>query len=136
MLFVCNHNRVRSPMAAALLRDRVGDRLRVDSCGLYGEGEEADGFAAAVMAERGLDLLSHGAKNVAVVKDEPFDLVVSLTPEAHARTLALKTDPTTTLEVWPIEDPATEQGARDARLDAYRRVRDDLARRIAERFPA
>lgn len=136
VLFVCNHNRVRSPMAAALLRARLGDAVRVDSCGLSGHGEEADGFAAAVMAELGVDLLAHGAKSVAVVQDEPFDLVVSLTPEAHARTLALKKDPATVLEVWPIEDPAAEQGAREVRLEAYRRVRDVLARRIADRFGA
>lgn len=135
VLFACNHNRVRSPMAAALLRDWTGGRVRVDSCGLFGDGEEVDSFAAAVMAEIGLDLAEHGAKSFAVVQDEPFDLVVALSPEAHVRTLALKKDPRTAVEAWPIEDPALEQGSRDMRLEGYRRVRDDLRRRIAERFP-
>lgn len=135
VLFACNQNRVRSPMAAALLRARSGDRLRVDSCGLFGAGEEIDGFAYAVMAERGLDLQHHGAKSFEVVRDEPFDLVIALSPEAHARTLELKQDPATAVELWPVADPAQEHGSRDMRLEAYRRVRDDLERRIRERFP-
>ncbi len=135
VLFACNYNTVRSPMAAALLRARGGD-LRVDSCGLFGDGEAVDGFALAVLAEVGVTLDGHEAKSFAVVQDAPFDLVISLTPEAHARTLALKKDPATVAECWPIEDPTVEQGARDLRLDAYRRVRDELTQRIEERFPA
>ncbi len=134
VLFACNQNRVRSPMAAALLRARHGERMRVDSCGLFGSGEEIDGFAYAVMAELGLDLQHHGAKSFEVVRDAPFDLVVALSSEAHARTLELKRDPNTVVELWPMEDPAQEDGSRDMRLHAYRRVRDGLTRRIDERF--
>lgn len=135
VLFACNHNRVRSPMAAALLRARVGEGVRIDSCGVFGEGEEVDAFASVVMAELGLDLASHEAKSFDVVKDQPFDLVVALSPEAHARTLELKKDPATQVETWgAVEDPALEQGGREMRLEAYRRVRDDLRARIEARF--
>ena len=34
VLFACNFNQVRSPMAEGLLKRLVGDRVYVDSCGL------------------------------------------------------------------------------------------------------
>lgn len=134
VLFTCNYNTVRSPMAAAIARARLGPDVRIDSCGVFGEGEEVDGFALAALDEIGLDAADHSAKSFDVVKHQPFDLVVSLTPEAHARTLALKSDPTTLTECWAIEDPTREQGARELRLEAFRRVRDDLRRRVDARF--
>ena len=38
------------------------------------------------------------------------------------------------IEYWPTFDPTQSEGSREARLAAYREVRDALARRIAERF--
>ena len=58
VLFACNFNRVRSPMAAALMRLIHGDRVFVDSCGLK-EGEGIDPFVVAVMDEVGADLSHH-----------------------------------------------------------------------------
>jgi len=54
VLFACNHNRVRSPMAEGLMKLMFGDRVYVDSCGLRRDDEdEPDPFAVAVMDELG-----------------------------------------------------------------------------------
>jgi protein-tyrosine-phosphatase len=141
VLFCCNFNRVRSPMAEALLKELVGDRLFVDSCGLKrhqrdpDEDElEIDPLAAEVMIEFGRDLTRHRAKTFDQLEDESFDLVISLTPEAQHRAVELARGRAAEIEYWPTLDPTLVEGSREHRLDAYRQVRDGLAERIARRF--
>jgi protein-tyrosine-phosphatase len=133
-------------MAEVLLKQLVGDRVYVDSCGLRhpamvhddvrDEDVEAgvDPFVQAVMAELGHDLSRHRPKSFDELEDASFDLVVSLTPEAHHRAVELARGRASDIEYWPIHDPTLADGSREARLEAYRDVRDTLARRIAERF--
>jgi protein-tyrosine-phosphatase len=143
VLFACNLNRVRSPMAEALLRRMAGDRIFVDSCGLKRAPEadgadgagEADPLAAAVMAEVGCDLSGFRAKTFGELDDDSFDLVISLTPEAQHRAVEMARGRAVQIEYWPIQDPTLEDGSREARLAAYRHVRDALAERIQRRFP-
>ncbi len=144
VLFACNLNRVRSPMAEALLRRFIGDRIFVDSCGLKRtpateeEGEaalRADPLVAEVMAEVGCDLSEFRAKTFEELEDDSFDLVISLTPEAQHRAVEMARGRATAIEYWPTHDPTLEEGSRQARLAAYRAVRDSLAERIRKRFP-
>lgn len=146
VLFACNFNQVRSPMAEALLKRLVGDRVYVDSCGLkrpamvhddVADEDVAAGvdpFAVVVMAEVGCDLSRHRPKTFDDLEDSSFDLVVSLTPEAQHRSVELARGRAADIEYWPTFDPTLTDGSREARLAAYREVRDGLARRIAERF--
>ncbi len=125
-------------MAAALLRRMLGDRVYVDSCGLKHEdvddGDRANPFVEAVMAEKGCDLTSHRAKTFDDLEDDSFDLIVSLTPEAQHRAVELTRNRATAIEYWPTFDPTLVDGARETRLAAFREVRDDLEARLAERF--
>ena len=144
VLFACNLNRVRSPMAEALLRRLAGQSIFVDSCGLkrpdagaaFGDasGLEVDPLAAQVMAEVGCDLSDFRAKTFDELEDDSFDLVISLTPEAQHRAVEMARGRAVAIEYWPIHDPTLTEGSRQARLDAYRLVRDSLAKRIASRF--
>ncbi len=133
VLFTCNLNLVRSPMAAALLRRMWGTSIFVDSCGLRA-AEEPDGFVLAVMTELGQDLSAHRPKSFDELEDDSFDLVISLTPEAHHRAVEFGRARATEIEYWPTSDPTLEQGSRDQRLQAYRRVRDELQSRLLDRF--
>ncbi len=135
VLFACNLNRVRSPVAAAMMRHRFGARLFVDSCGLK-PGEAVDPFAVAVMEEVGLDLTAHRPKGFGDLEDDSFDVVISLTPEAHHRAVELARGRAVDLVYWPILDPTLEGGSREQRLAAYRAMRQEIGRRIAARFPA
>jgi len=138
VLFACNFNRVRSPMAEALLKRLTGDGLYVDSCGVRipaGEtGAEIDPFVAAVMAELSLDLSAHAPKTFEDLHDNSFDLVVSFTPQAQHRAADFVRTRAAEIEYWPILDPTLTEGSRDARLQAYREVRDALTARIVRRF--
>lgn len=133
VLFACNFNAVRSPMAAGLMRSLYGTRVYVDCCGLRA-GEETDPFAAEVMDEIGVDLSAHRPKTFDELEDGSFDLVVSLTPQAQHRAVELARGNATDLEYWPTQDPTIESGSREQRLDAYRAVRDGLRTRILQRF--
>ena len=139
VLFACNFNRVRSPMAEALLKRALGDRVYVDSCGLKLEpteaGEGADPFVRSVMEEISVDLANHAPKTFDQLEDASFDLVISLTPEAQHRAVEMTRGRAAEIEYWPTFDPTLAEGSREARLAAYREVRDHLAKRIAERFP-
>jgi protein-tyrosine-phosphatase len=136
VLFACNLNRVRSPMAEALLKRLAGDRIFVDSCGLKLPrlDDQVDPFVHAVMAEIGCDLSGHEAKTFDDLQDSSFDLVVSLTPESQHRAVEMARGRAAEIEYWPTFDPTLAEGSREARLAAYREVRDALAARIAERF--
>jgi protein-tyrosine-phosphatase len=134
VLFACSHNMIRSPMAAALLRLRWGKTIWVDSCGVRLSARTADPFAIEVMDELGADLKPHRAKTFADLDDASFDLIVTLTPEAHHQALEFTRTLAAEVEYWPTYDPALAQGSRDQRLEEFRSVRDALAARILARF--
>ncbi len=88
------------------------------------------------MAEVSCDLSDHRAKTFDQLEASAFDLVISLTPEAQHRAVEMTRGRAVEIEYWPTHDPTLSEGSREARLAAYREVRDSLAARIAERFGA
>jgi protein-tyrosine-phosphatase len=132
VLFACTENALRSPMAEAMLKHMHGHQIFVDSVGV--RAGTLDGFAIEVMAELGLDIAGHRPKTFDDLEDTSFDLVVSLSPEAQHSAVELTRSAATELVFWHTFDPSIVEGGREARLDAYRRVRDELLARIRERF--
>jgi protein-tyrosine-phosphatase len=126
-------NAIRSPMAEALLKRMHGTRIYVDSVGV--RGGAIDPFAVIVMDEIGLDLARHRTKSFDDLEDSSYDLIVSLSPEAHHRALELTRTNASEVEFWHTFDPSVVEGSREVRLDAYRDVRDWLEARIRQRFP-
>jgi protein-tyrosine-phosphatase len=136
VLFACGLNRIRSPMAAGLMRRLHGARVFVDSVGLRADTDGLpDPFVAAVMDEIGVDMSAHHPKTFDDLEDDSFDLVISLTPEAHHRAVEFARNRAVELEYWPTLDPTLVAGSRDQVLQAYRDVRDALETRLRERFP-
>ena len=136
VLFACGLNAVRSPMAAALLRRLHGAPLYAASAGV--RAGELDPFAVAAMTEIGIDISAHRPITFEELEDLEglnFDLIVTLSPEAHHKALALTHRLAAAVEYWPTADPADVEGNRAQRLDAYRTVRDQLLERIRSRFP-
>jgi protein-tyrosine-phosphatase len=133
VLFCCTRNAIRSPMAEGILKMLHGRRIFVDSAGI--RGAEVDGFAVAVMDEIGLDLTRHRAKTFDELDDTSFDLIVSLSPEAQHRAVEMTRTMAAEIEFWNTMDPSIVEGHREARLEAYRQVRDGLMARIQARFP-
>jgi protein-tyrosine-phosphatase len=135
VLFACGLNSVRSPMAAHLFRQLFGNSVYVRSAGV--RKGEPDPFAVAAMEEVGLDMKRHRPATFEELDEWEglnFDLIVTLSPEAHHRALELTRTMAVDVEYWPTADPTGIEGSRDQRLDAYREIRDHLAQRIKQRF--
>jgi protein-tyrosine-phosphatase len=135
VLFACGLNSVRSPIAAGLFAQILGRSIYVGSAGV--RKGELDPFAVAIMEEIGIDISRHKPVTFEELEDWEglnFDLIVTLSPEAHHRALELTRTSAVDVEYWPTADPSAVEGNRAQRLDAYRDVREQLLARIHERF--
>jgi protein-tyrosine-phosphatase len=132
VLFACSQNAVRSPMAEALAKRLYGQSAYIDSVGV--RADEVDNFAAAVLDELGIDVHRHHAKTFEDVDPSSFDLIITLSPEAHHSALEFARNTATEVEYWPVPDATAVEGSRDTRLQAYRQVRDLILQRLKERF--
>ena len=132
LLFACTENAVRSPIAAGIAKHFYGSRVFIASCGV--KPSERDPFVTAVMDEIGIDMSKHRPQGFDDLEDSSFDIVISLSPEAHHRALEMTRTMAIAAEYWPTLDPTAVQGSREQIMDAYRDVRDGLLQRIRERF--
>ena len=132
VLFACTSNVIRSVMAAAIMKHFYGHRVYVASCGV--RPGTNDPFVHAVMDEMGIDLGRHWPQSFEDLEDSSFDLVISLSPEAHHRALEMTRTMAIDVEYWPTMDPSIMVGSREQILDSYRDVRDGLVRKIRQRF--
>ena len=135
VLFACGLNSIRSPMAMGLFRHMFGKSIYVGSAGV--KKGELDPFAVSVMDEIGLDIGKHRPHTFEELDEWEglnFDLIVTLSPEAHHKALELTRTLAADVEYWPTPDPTGVAGNREQMLDAYREVRDQLMTRIKRRF--
>jgi len=121
-------------MAAAILRHLAGRRVYVESAGV--RAGEHDPFVDAVMNEIGIDVSRHRPHTLRELNDTSFDLIVTLSPEAHHQALELTRTMAVDVEYWPTFDASLMVGSgnREQTLQAYRQVRDVLFRKIKQRF--
>ena len=138
VLFCCDHNSVRSPIAEGFMKQLYGQRAYVQSAGVRSD-REIDGFSIAVSAEDGVELSRHRSRSF----DEMmgwgddlggFDLIVALSPASQRQALELTRFSHVAVEYWPIIDPSGLGETRDAKLAAYRQARDQIKERLLARF--
>lgn len=132
VLFVCNMNQIRSPMAEFLTQNLFGDKIHAQSAGIYA-GDE-DGFMQAVMRERGIDASAHEPETLEQLEDSFVDLVITLTHQAHEGTVDFFKNQPVDIEFWETENPSIAVGRREEVLAAYRKTREQLEQRIRVRF--
>ena len=129
---MCGMNAVRSPMAEALARQAIPESF-VASAGV--RVGSRDPFVDAVLKEDELDLGNRQPHTIEDLEDLFFDLIVTLSPEAHHSALELTRLMAVDVEYWPTIDPSyAYESGREQILDGYRAVRDTLFRRIKSRF--
>lgn len=132
ILFLCGFNAIRSPIAEAIAKSLLPHDIYIQSAGV--RSGERDPFVDAVLDEVGLSLGRHQPRTMEELEDDYFDLIVTLTPEAHHAALELTRADAVEVVYWPTMDPTAATGTRDQMLDAYREVRDHLWRLIDERL--
>jgi len=135
VLFACGLNSVRSPIAAGLFSQLFGRAVYVGSAGV--RKGELDPFAVAAMAEIGVDISRHKPitfEELDELEGLNFDLIVTLSPEAHHKALELTRALAAEVEYWPTPDPTAIEGNREQRMSAYRSLREQLLERIRVRF--
>ena len=138
ILFCCDHNAVRSPMAEGLMKKFYGHAAYVQSAGVYND-LEIDGFSIAVCAEIDIELHRHRSRSFDEMQQwgddlAAFDLVVALSPAAQRRALDLTRLYHLEVEYWPILDPTGLGETRAQKLESYRQSRDQIAGRIRDKF--
>lgn len=133
VLFLCTGNSCRSQMAEGWTRHLKGEGIEAHSAGIETHGLNPN--AVRVMAEAGVDISGHGSKNVKDLMDIPFDYVVTVCGHAH-ETCPMFPGRATIVHAGFDDPPALAKGVEgeEAKLDCYRRVRDEI-RAYVETLP-
>ncbi|MEM6890325.1 MAG: low molecular weight phosphatase family protein [Pseudomonadota bacterium] len=138
VLFCCDHNAVRSPMAEGIMKKFYGTGTYVQSVGVMND-MEIDGFSIAVCQEMNVELARHRSRSFDEMEDwgddlSSFDLVIALSPASQRRALELTRFYHLAVEYWPILDPTGLGESREDKLASYRQARDQIKTRLVDRF--
>ena len=138
ILFCCDHNAVRSPMAEGIMKKLYGTGTYVQSVGVIND-LEIDGFSIAVCEEIGVELSRHRSRNFDEMERwgddlSSFDLIVALSPASQRRALELTRLFHLTVEYWPILDPTGIGETREMKLVSYRQTRDQIESKLREKW--
>ncbi len=132
ILFMCGLNAIRSPMAEVITRGIVPRDIFVASAGV--SSGVPDPFVEVVLNEKSLSLGRQVPQTLLELEDTFFDVIITLSPEAHHAALELTRTLPVEVEYWPTFDPSLAGETREQKIEAYRAVRDELERRIRLRF--
>ena len=138
ILFCCDHNAVRSPMAEGIMKKLYGTGTYVQSVGVIND-LEIDGFSIAVCEEIGVELSRHRSRSFDEMERwgddlSSFDLIVALSPASQRRALELTRLFHLTVEYWPILDPTGIGETREMKLVSYRQTRDQIESKLREKW--
>ena len=138
ILFCCDHNAVRSPMAEGIMKKLYGTGTYVQSVGVIND-LEIDGFSIAVCDEIGVELSRHRSRSFDEMERwgddlSSFDLIVALSPASQRRALELTRLFHLTVEYWPILDPTGIGENREMKLLSYRQTRDQIVSKLREKW--
>ncbi|MSU91098.1 low molecular weight phosphatase family protein [Rhodobacteraceae bacterium 2CG4] len=139
VLFCCDYNSVRSPMAEGIMKKLHGHKIYVQSAGVRHE-HDIDGFAVAVCQEIEVELIRHRSRSFQEMEEwgdqiGQYDLIVALSPASLRQAQEYTRYHAIEIEYWPIFDPTGLGETRAEKLDAYRQSRDQILGRIIQRFP-
>jgi len=138
VLFACDHNAVRSPMAEGIMKRDYGTTIFVQSAGVRHD-MEVDGFSVSVCEEIGVTLSKHRARSFSEMEEwgdqiDGYDLIIALSPAAQRAALEYTRYYALEVEYWPIMDPTDLGRSREEKLESYRQARDQIATKIRARF--
>jgi arsenate reductase (thioredoxin) len=130
VLFLCTGNSARSQMAEGYLRHVARERFEALSAGIEPKG--LNPLAVEAMSEIGIDISQQTSKDLRDFAGEAIPFVVTVCDNARQRCPIF---PHTFKSLhWDLEDPADAAGPREERLAVFRKVRDEITRRIDREF--
>lgn len=130
VLFLCTGNSARSQMAEGYLRHIAGGKYDVLSAGISPKG--LNPLAVEAMNEIGIDISHQHSKDVRDYLGTAIQYVVTVCD--HAKEQCPIFPGTYKFLHWGLTDPAGAKGSHDEKLEAFRKVRDELAQRIEQEF--
>ena len=138
ILFCCDHNAVRSPMAEGLMKKFYGSKTYVQSAGVLAD-KDIDGFSIAVCAELDIELARHKSRSFDEMQklgDElsSFDLIVALSPASQTEAAKITRFYALQVDYWPIIDPTGIGEGREENLVSYRKAREQIIERLITKF--
>ena len=128
VLFLCTGNSARSQMAEGYLRHVAGNRFEPLSAGIEPKG--LNPLAVEAMKEIGIDISSHTSKDVVKLLGQHIPYVVTVCDNARERCPIFPR--TYKFLHWSFDDPAAATGSHEEKLSVFRRVRDQITKRIDE----
>jgi arsenate reductase len=126
VLFICTGNSARSQMAEAMLGDFGGSAFAAFSAGTEPTG--VNPYTTRVLGEIGIDWSGARSKSVTEFIGQPFDYVITVCDRAR-QTCPVFPGRHEMLH-WDLEDPAEVAGTDEAKLEAFRRTRTEIADRL------
>jgi len=138
VLFCCDHNAVRSPVAEGLMKKLHGESVFVQSAGVHHD-LEVDPFMVAVAGELDVDISRHRTKSFDEMEEwgddmGSFDMIVAMSPASQRRALEYTRHFSIEVVYWPTLDPTGIGERREQKLDAYRQARDQILKSIIATF--
>jgi len=138
VLFCCDHNAVRSPVAEGLMKKLYGKGIFVQSAGVHHD-MEVDPFMVVVAAELSVDISRHQPQSIDEMQEwgddlGAFDMIVTMSPASQRRALEYTRHLSVEVVYWPTLDPTGIGDSREQKLDAYRQTRDQILHSIIATF--
>jgi arsenate reductase (thioredoxin) len=126
VLFLCTENACRSQMAEGLINHDLKGEVQAFSAGV--RATRVNPWAIRVMAELGIDISRQRSKSMDVFMEDKFDLAITLCDQAQRECpMFLAAD---RLIHMGFPDPAKATGAEADIMNEFRKVRDDIRRRM------
>ena len=138
VLFCCNYNSVRSPMAEGIFKKIIGRKIFVQSAGVF-DTLEIDGFTVKVCDEINVKLSKHRVRSLNEMEKNggligSFDLVIPLTKESSEEVYKYSTYSSVMIENWLVKEPIKDENNINKTLNSYREIRDIIINKINNRF--
>lgn len=138
VLFCCDNNSIRSPIAEGLMKKQFGTSIYAQSVGVESD-LEIDGFAIAVCKEIDVELSRHQVRSFDDMEKLgehmiAFDVIIALSKASYHKVLQIVSDKNIEIIYWPIKDPVFTSERREEKLTVYRLIRNQLQGLINEAF--
>ena len=140
VLFCCDYNAIRSPIAEALAKLYYGRKMFIQSAGILND-LEIDGFAISVCEEIGIKLAKHQPRSFLDMDEwgdriDSFDLVVALSETSKRKVIEATKSYAVKVIYWPIFDPTITVNRWEEKMVNYRKTRDQISKNLINYFGA